>query len=565
MVKEEWVQGETVAMLPADLNQLMVYSTTSEIPKDVRDAIAQAIQLKQAVIDVERQIDARTQQIAEITAEQNRIRENMKTVAPSTPYYERLLAKLNEQESSIRSCTYARSLGLFSGTMLVVGGIIGSGIFINPSIVAARTGSAALTIGIWSLGAVIALLGAFIFAELGRRRPEVGGGYAYLRDAFGPLPAFLYGWALLLAIATGAIAAVAVTFANYFTKLVGMPPESVKPARARRHRALVRGERARREARCGDAEHLHTAQARGAGGAVDRRALSQSVRRADAPATDRERAVAAPDDAARHLRRDEHGARARALLVWRMAADELRRRGDARSGEDAAARAGPRRAHRRRRVSRRERRVPARARRGGARGEQRAGGGSHGDGGRRRRATADRGGHRGVHLRLSQSRDSRVAARLSGDGARWSVLRRLREAASALSHARHWRSPFRRSWPRCSFYTGGYGQLLDWVVFADWIFFGTTALTLVVFRRRDAAAGVTDSGFRAPFYPVSVVLFVMAALYVVFGSIASNPWNAMRGMLLLLAGVPVYLFWKSAANEAERGLGLGLELRDSWG
>jgi APA family basic amino acid/polyamine antiporter len=94
-------------------------------------------------------------------------------------------------------------------------------------------------------------------------------------------------------------------------------------------------------------------------------------------------------------------------------------------------------------------------------------------------------------------------------------------------------------------YTGGYGQLLDWVVFADWIFFGTTALTLVVFRRRDAKAGVTDSGFRAPFYPASVALFFAAALYVVFGSIASNPWNAVRGMLLLAAGVPVYLFWRS--------------------
>src|SRR4051812_25110631 len=122
------------------------------------------------------------------------------------------------------SPTYSRSLGLFSATMLVVGGIIGSGIFLNPAIVARRTGSGALTIGTWALGAVIALLGAFIFAELGRRRPYVGGGYAYLRDAFGPLPAFLYAWALLLAIATGAIAAVAVTFASYAGPLFGLGP-----------------------------------------------------------------------------------------------------------------------------------------------------------------------------------------------------------------------------------------------------------------------------------------------------------------------------------------------------
>lgn len=124
--------------------------------------------------------------------------------------------------------TYARRLGLFSGTMLVVGGIIGAGIFLNPSAVAIRTGSAALTLATWGLGAAIALLGAFIFAELGRRRPHVGGGYAYLREAFGPLPAFMYGWSMLLAIATGAIAAVAVTFATYTVRLVGLPPEMVK-------------------------------------------------------------------------------------------------------------------------------------------------------------------------------------------------------------------------------------------------------------------------------------------------------------------------------------------------
>ena len=90
---------------------------------------------------------------------------------------------------------------------------------------------------------------------------------------------------------------------------------------------------------------------------------------------------------------------------------------------------------------------------------------------------------------------------------------------------------------------GTYGQLLDWVVFADWIFFGATALTLVVFRRRDALSGVPETGYRAPFYPVSVALFVLAAAYVVFGSIASNPVNARNGALLLLAGVPVFVFW----------------------
>ncbi len=103
VVKEELVQDETIAMLGSDVEQLAFYNRTGEIPKSVRDALAKAIQLKQAVIDVERDINTRNQQVAAISAEQNRIRENMKTVAQTTQYYERLLGKLNEQESSIES------------------------------------------------------------------------------------------------------------------------------------------------------------------------------------------------------------------------------------------------------------------------------------------------------------------------------------------------------------------------------------------------------------------------------------------------------------------------------
>src|SRR3982751_6735221 len=116
---------------------------------------------------------------------------------------------------------YAPRLGWFSGTMMVVGGIIGSGIFLNPSIVAQRVGSVGLTLLAWILGGIIAAIGAQVYAELGSRRPLAGGGYVYLRDAFGRLAAFLYAWTLLLVIATGAIAAVAVTFANYASVLLG--------------------------------------------------------------------------------------------------------------------------------------------------------------------------------------------------------------------------------------------------------------------------------------------------------------------------------------------------------
>src|SRR5229473_7820800 len=113
----------------------------------------------------------------------------------------------------------ARRLGLFDATMIVMGGIIGSGIFVNPSVVARQVSTPFLILGVWALGGLLAVLAAFVWAELASLRPQVGGQYAYLRSAFHPSIAFLYGWALLLVIQTGGMAAVAVTFARYFLEL----------------------------------------------------------------------------------------------------------------------------------------------------------------------------------------------------------------------------------------------------------------------------------------------------------------------------------------------------------
>lgn len=115
----------------------------------------------------------------------------------------------------------ARQLGLFGTTMAVMGGIIGAGIFINPYLVAERVHTSALILSAWIAGGLIALVGGFIYAELAARLPVVGGQYAYLREALHPVVAFLYGWVLLLVIQTGGMAAVAVTFARYFLELTG--------------------------------------------------------------------------------------------------------------------------------------------------------------------------------------------------------------------------------------------------------------------------------------------------------------------------------------------------------
>jgi APA family basic amino acid/polyamine antiporter len=135
-------------------------------------------------------------------------------------------------ESPEHQPALVRRIGLFDATMLVMGGIIGSGIFVTPAEVARHVGTPLLIVGVWILGGLVALAASFVYAELAARRPEVGGQYAYLRDAYGPMPAFLYGWALLLVIQSGGMAAVAITFARYFADLVqiALPDSAVAVA-----------------------------------------------------------------------------------------------------------------------------------------------------------------------------------------------------------------------------------------------------------------------------------------------------------------------------------------------
>jgi APA family basic amino acid/polyamine antiporter len=115
-----------------------------------------------------------------------------------------------------------RQLGLFDAIMIVMGGIVGAGIFANPSEVAHRVQTPFLILGVWVLGGFIAMCGAFIWAELATRLPGTGGQYLYLREAYHPSVAFVYGWGLLLVTQTGGMAAVAVIFSSYFRTLTGV-------------------------------------------------------------------------------------------------------------------------------------------------------------------------------------------------------------------------------------------------------------------------------------------------------------------------------------------------------
>lgn len=124
---------------------------------------------------------------------------------------------------------FARRLGLFDACMIVISGIIGSGIFVNPYVVAQKVESSFLILAVWAAGGLIALAGAFVFAELSTVLPKVGGQYAFFREAFHPLVAFLHGWSLLFIIQSGATAAVAVAFAQYVVRLLGLGQAPVVP------------------------------------------------------------------------------------------------------------------------------------------------------------------------------------------------------------------------------------------------------------------------------------------------------------------------------------------------
>jgi basic amino acid/polyamine antiporter, APA family len=134
-------------------------------------------------------------------------------MSQSTPVRD---AASGQPESAGHTSGLAARLGIFDSPMVVMGGIVGSGIFINSYVVAKLVHTPAMILGAWVAGGLLALVGAFIYAELANRMPKVGGQYAYIREAYDPLLGFLYGWVSILVIHTGGTAAVAVTFGKYF-------------------------------------------------------------------------------------------------------------------------------------------------------------------------------------------------------------------------------------------------------------------------------------------------------------------------------------------------------------
>jgi APA family basic amino acid/polyamine antiporter len=430
---------------------------------------------------------------------------------------------------------YARRLGLFSGTMAVVGGIIGGGIFRTPAAVAERAGSVGLTLAVWITGGVVALAGAFCFGELGARRPRAGGGYVYLRETFGPLPAFLYGWTLLLVIATGAIAAVAVLFADYTLALLGLPKEwtlpvgvgsvvllsgvnylGVKPGAVTQNLFTVLKLLALAllvAVGLGWAAPVATATpepvahgnpfvAFGAalvpvlftyGGWQQTNFIAEEIVE---PERTLPRALVLGVVIVVAVYLSANLAYLRVLGLGGLAAST------APAAEVMERLLGP------------------------------------------RGATVIAAGiaiSSFGFLNLVILVTPRVFQAMAADGVFLPRLARLHPVYQTPTAA----ILLQAAWAILLILSGSFAQLVDYVTFGDWIFFGLTVAGLFVYRRRDRGAPAT--GYRTPGYPFTPVLFVFAAGYVVVSAIAANPRNAALGSLLIALGVPVYAYWARRA------------------
>lgn len=433
---------------------------------------------------------------------------------------------------------YLRKLGLFSGTMAVVGGIIGGGIFRTPATVAERVASPRAVLTAWVIGGVVALIGAFVWGELGQRRPRAGGGYVYLRETFGPLPAFLYGWTLVLVIATGAIAAVAVTFADYTLALLGASHRYSVPL-AVAAIVVLSGINYVGVSPAAITQNIFTVLKLLALGALIGAGIGVAV-----PLPPSHLAAHAPPSylaalgsalvpilftyggwqqtnfIAEEIIEPERNL-PRALLigvtivvaVYLLAnVAYLRVLGHAGLAASTAPAADTMRA-----VS------------GPAGGTVIAAG----------IAISTFG-----FLNLVILVTPRVLQAMAADGVFFGKLAELHPV---------YRTPTLAivALAVCAIMltlTGTFGQLVDYVTFGDWIFFGLTAASLFVYRRRSTDAEPT---FRVPGYPYTVLLFVAAAAFVVYSSIASNPRNAAIGAGLIALGIPAFHYWRRPREDHE--------------
>jgi APA family basic amino acid/polyamine antiporter len=434
--------------------------------------------------------------------------------------------------------SFKRALGPFDATMVVIGGIIGSGIFINPYIVAQRLDSTFLVLAAWTAGGAIALAGAFAYAELGALFPRAGGQYVYLRDAYHPLAGFLYGWALLALIESGAIAAVAITFATYALRLVGRTDVApvpiavaavvllsivnylgVKPGSRVLNvfvvlkvsaLALLIGAGLFAPASEGWWTAARETTPGGAGTLVAFGAALVPILFAYGGWQNANYVAEEIENPRRNLPLSLLAGTVTVILIY-VAVNAVYIR--ALGLEGLAATTTP--------AS-----TAARIMFGGP-----------GDA----FVTAAIAISTFGFLDLGILAPTRVYYAMAADGVFIPALAKLHP-----TYGTPWLAiAIQSTWTCVLALTGRYEQLLNYVVFADWIFFGLTVSTVLIFRRTFPLAQRPANSFRAPGYPVVQMAFVVVSAVVVLSVVWADPGSAARGALLLAAGIPVFYWFRA--------------------
>jgi APA family basic amino acid/polyamine antiporter len=427
-----------------------------------------------------------------------------------------------------------RELGRFDATMVVVGGIIGAGIFINPSLVAQRLPSGGLVLAAWAAGGAIAVAGAFAFAELASLFPRTGGEYVYLREAWHPMVGFLFGWASLLMIQGGGLAAVAITFAQYALRLAGRGPEGavplavvsvalvgavnylgVKPG-SRLLNVLVVAKLAALALLIGAGWIF------GPGGPISGAPSSHPAGTALLAfgaalvpilfSYGGWQSVNIVAEEVREPRRTLPFAlvlgMSIVLLVY-LSANIVYLQTLGHDGLAATM-------------------TPAAD-------AVRQFGGPWAD----RFIAASIAISAFGFLDLTLLAPTRITYAMAKDGLLAGSLARVnpRFGTPGLAIAAQ------AGWAIVLISTGTFAQLVSTVVFGDWIFFGLTVAGLFVFRRRLPPSSREAGAFLTPGYPVVPAIFVAAAALVVVSTVWSDPRRALFGTLLLCSGVPAYIFY----------------------
>jgi APA family basic amino acid/polyamine antiporter len=435
--------------------------------------------------------------------------------------------------------TLARRLGLFDATMLVMGGIVGSGIFINPYVVAQQVHTPALILGAWIFGGIIGIGGAFIWAELAATLPEVGGQYAYLREAYHPAVAFLYGWVLLLVIQTGGMAAVSITFARYFVELTGLQiPDWIIATTALAVLTLVnclgvkfggRTQSGLMVMKIAAIAALVIAGAVLAGHHVtvttpaERDSSLTSFGAAMVPVLFAYGGWQTANFLAAEVKEPKKNLPRGLLLgvlgvvVLYLAVNWVCLR--ALGPQGLAATSTPATAVMRLALGQRGATFIAAA-----------------------VAISTLG-----FLSQSILTAPRVYFAMAKDGLFFRAVAwldpRTRVPVVAII--------LQSVWTIVIALSGRYEQILNYVIAMDFLFFGLTATTIFVFRRRAARGEMNaTAGYRMPGHPFSTAVFVAICWWVVGNTIYRYPQNSLIGFVLLLAGIPVYWFWSRKASSS---------------